>query len=163
VTVTCRESASSCAALAASGTIMKMLNGFKNIFTDNDPRYRGSFNMENIHMHKILGHCIVNFYRLATRGIGSFYIIGDAINLTGGASCVSIVFQSEKTASVAVAGAITSLGVGRTTSAKFYSIVPYAVRHKSVAENPDGGTQEFGEGREPRKQFQKKTSCYGNL
>ncbi|XP_036146533.1 lysosomal-trafficking regulator isoform X4 [Monomorium pharaonis] len=40
VTVTCRESASSCAALAASGTIMKILNGFKNIFMENDPRYR---------------------------------------------------------------------------------------------------------------------------
>lgn len=45
VTVTCRESASSCAALAASGTIMKILDGFKNIFTDNDPRYRGSCNI----------------------------------------------------------------------------------------------------------------------
>lgn len=43
ITVTCRESASSCAALAASGTIMKILNGFKNVFTENDPRYRGSF------------------------------------------------------------------------------------------------------------------------
>ncbi|XP_039305256.1 lysosomal-trafficking regulator isoform X2 [Solenopsis invicta] len=40
ITVTCRESASSCAALAASGTIMKILNGFKNVFTENDPRYR---------------------------------------------------------------------------------------------------------------------------
>ncbi|XP_077276800.1 lysosomal-trafficking regulator mauve isoform X2 [Temnothorax americanus] len=40
VTLTCRESASSCAALAASGTIMKILNGFKNVFTDNDPRYQ---------------------------------------------------------------------------------------------------------------------------
>ncbi|XP_025074143.1 lysosomal-trafficking regulator [Pogonomyrmex barbatus] len=40
IAVTCRESASSCASLAASGTIMKILNGFKNIFTDNDPRYR---------------------------------------------------------------------------------------------------------------------------
>ncbi|CAL1677884.1 unnamed protein product [Lasius platythorax] len=37
---TCRESASSCAALAASGTIMRILNGFKNVFTNNDPRYR---------------------------------------------------------------------------------------------------------------------------
>ncbi|XP_014468102.1 PREDICTED: lysosomal-trafficking regulator isoform X2 [Dinoponera quadriceps] len=40
VAVTCRESASSCAALAASGTITKILNGFRNIFTNNDPRYR---------------------------------------------------------------------------------------------------------------------------
>ncbi|XP_018058565.1 PREDICTED: lysosomal-trafficking regulator [Atta colombica] len=40
ITITCRESASSCAALAASGTIMKILNGFKNVFTNNDPRYR---------------------------------------------------------------------------------------------------------------------------
>ncbi|XP_011866548.1 PREDICTED: lysosomal-trafficking regulator isoform X3 [Vollenhovia emeryi] len=40
VTLTCRESVSSCAALAASGTIMKILNGFKGVFTDNDPRYR---------------------------------------------------------------------------------------------------------------------------
>ncbi|XP_011343929.2 lysosomal-trafficking regulator isoform X3 [Ooceraea biroi] len=40
VAVTCRESASSCAALAASGTITKILNGFKNVFTNNDPRYR---------------------------------------------------------------------------------------------------------------------------
>ncbi|EFN65741.1 Lysosomal-trafficking regulator [Camponotus floridanus] len=37
---TCRESVSSCAALAASGTIMKILNGFKNVFINNDPRYR---------------------------------------------------------------------------------------------------------------------------
>ncbi|XP_032666117.1 lysosomal-trafficking regulator isoform X3 [Odontomachus brunneus] len=40
VAVTCRESASSCATLAGSGTITKILNGFKNIFTNNDPRYR---------------------------------------------------------------------------------------------------------------------------
>lgn len=40
---TCRESVSSCAALAASGTIMRILNGFKNIFINNDPRYRGNF------------------------------------------------------------------------------------------------------------------------
>lgn len=40
---TCRESASTCAALAASGTIMRLLNGFKNVFINNDPRYRGSF------------------------------------------------------------------------------------------------------------------------
>lgn len=38
---TCRESVSSCAALAASGTIMRILNGFKNVFINNDPRYRG--------------------------------------------------------------------------------------------------------------------------
>ncbi|KYN43656.1 Lysosomal-trafficking regulator [Trachymyrmex septentrionalis] len=40
ITITCRESVSSCAALSASGTIMKILNGFKNVFTNNDPRYR---------------------------------------------------------------------------------------------------------------------------
>lgn len=50
VTLTCRESASSCADLAASGTIMKILNGFKNVFTDNDPRYRGSFNICEVYV-----------------------------------------------------------------------------------------------------------------
>ncbi|XP_011144679.1 lysosomal-trafficking regulator isoform X1 [Harpegnathos saltator] len=40
VAVTCRESASSCATLAGSGTITKILNGFRNIFTNNDPRFR---------------------------------------------------------------------------------------------------------------------------
>lgn len=42
VAVTCRESTSSCAALAASGIITKILNGFKNVFTNDDPRYRGN-------------------------------------------------------------------------------------------------------------------------
>ncbi|KAK2579125.1 hypothetical protein KPH14_001295 [Odynerus spinipes] len=37
--ITCRESASSCAALAGSGAITRMLNGFKEIFTNNDPQY----------------------------------------------------------------------------------------------------------------------------
>ncbi|XP_067210662.1 lysosomal-trafficking regulator isoform X3 [Linepithema humile] len=40
VAVTCRESTSSCAALAASGIITKILNGFKNVLTNDDPRYR---------------------------------------------------------------------------------------------------------------------------
>lgn len=39
--ITCRESVSSCAALAGSGVITKMLNGFKDIFTSNDPQYQG--------------------------------------------------------------------------------------------------------------------------
>lgn len=51
VAVTCRESASSCATLAGSGTITKILNGFKNIFTNNDPRYRGI--CSNIHVERI--------------------------------------------------------------------------------------------------------------
>ncbi|XP_043669052.1 lysosomal-trafficking regulator isoform X1 [Vespula pensylvanica] len=38
--ITCRESVSSCAALAGSGVITKMLNGFKDIFTSNDPQYQ---------------------------------------------------------------------------------------------------------------------------
>lgn len=50
VTLTCRESASTCADLAASGTIMKILNGFKNVFTDNDPRYRGNFSICEIYI-----------------------------------------------------------------------------------------------------------------
>ncbi|KAL0119810.1 hypothetical protein PUN28_007922 [Cardiocondyla obscurior] len=40
VTLTCRESISSCAALATSGTNMKILNGFKDVFKNNDSRYR---------------------------------------------------------------------------------------------------------------------------
>ncbi|XP_054002539.1 lysosomal-trafficking regulator isoform X2 [Hylaeus anthracinus] len=40
VAVTCRESASSCAALAGSGVIMKLLNGFKDIFANRDVRYQ---------------------------------------------------------------------------------------------------------------------------
>ncbi|XP_020281501.1 lysosomal-trafficking regulator isoform X2 [Pseudomyrmex gracilis] len=40
VAVTCRESASSCAALAASGMITKILNGFRDVFTKNDPHYQ---------------------------------------------------------------------------------------------------------------------------
>ncbi|XP_026675054.1 lysosomal-trafficking regulator isoform X2 [Ceratina calcarata] len=40
VAVTCRESASSCAALAGSGVITKMLNGFSDIFTNRDVQYQ---------------------------------------------------------------------------------------------------------------------------
>lgn len=45
VAVTCRESTSSCAALAASGIITKILIGFKSVFTNDDPRYRGNSNI----------------------------------------------------------------------------------------------------------------------
>lgn len=88
----------------------------------------------------------MNFYRLATCGIGSFYIIGDASNLTNGASRVSFVFQSEETTAVAFVGAIISLSAGRTTSAKFYPIVPRTTRYQSIAKVSDGGIQEFREG-----------------
>ncbi|XP_050573868.1 lysosomal-trafficking regulator isoform X4 [Bombus affinis] len=40
VAVTCRESASSSAALASSGVITKMLNGFRDIFTNRDTQYQ---------------------------------------------------------------------------------------------------------------------------
>lgn len=40
VAVTCRESASSCAALAGAGVIKKMLHGFKHIFTSRDSEYQ---------------------------------------------------------------------------------------------------------------------------
>ncbi|CAK9830368.1 Lysosomal-trafficking regulator [Anthophora retusa] len=40
VAVTCRESASSCAVLAVSGVITKMLNGFRDIFTSKDIQYQ---------------------------------------------------------------------------------------------------------------------------
>ncbi|XP_076389629.1 lysosomal-trafficking regulator mauve isoform X1 [Megachile rotundata] len=40
VAVTCRESASSCAALAGSGVITKILNGFRDIFTNRDTQYQ---------------------------------------------------------------------------------------------------------------------------
>ncbi|XP_017760097.1 PREDICTED: lysosomal-trafficking regulator isoform X2 [Eufriesea mexicana] len=40
VAFTCRESASSCAALAGSGVITKLLNGFRNIFINNDTQYQ---------------------------------------------------------------------------------------------------------------------------
>nr|XP_031829347.1 lysosomal-trafficking regulator isoform X2 [Nomia melanderi] len=40
VAATCRESASSCAALAGSGVITKILNGFRDIFTTKDPQYQ---------------------------------------------------------------------------------------------------------------------------
>ncbi|XP_076673285.1 lysosomal-trafficking regulator mauve isoform X3 [Andrena cerasifolii] len=40
IAVTCRESASSCAALAGSGVITKMLNGFRDIFTSRDIQYQ---------------------------------------------------------------------------------------------------------------------------
>lgn len=48
VSVICRESASSCAALAASGSITKILNGFKNVFTQNDSRYQGTYEINFI-------------------------------------------------------------------------------------------------------------------
>ncbi|XP_014603828.1 PREDICTED: lysosomal-trafficking regulator isoform X1 [Polistes canadensis] len=38
--ITCRESVSSCAALAGSGVITKMLNGFTDIFTSHNPQYQ---------------------------------------------------------------------------------------------------------------------------
>ncbi|XP_076629359.1 lysosomal-trafficking regulator mauve isoform X2 [Colletes latitarsis] len=40
VAVTCRESASTCAALAGSGVITKILNGFGDIFASRDAQYR---------------------------------------------------------------------------------------------------------------------------
>lgn len=43
VAVTCRESASSCAALAGAGVITKMLCGFKHIFSSRDTEYQGIF------------------------------------------------------------------------------------------------------------------------
>lgn len=43
VAATCRESASSCSALAGSGVIIKILNGFKDIFNSKDAQYQGTF------------------------------------------------------------------------------------------------------------------------
>ncbi|XP_076239225.1 lysosomal-trafficking regulator mauve [Calliopsis andreniformis] len=40
VAITCRESASSCAALAGSGVIAKLLNGFRDIFASRDTQYQ---------------------------------------------------------------------------------------------------------------------------
>ena len=79
------------------------------------------------YIHKILAHCIENFYRFAACGTGSFYIISDTINFADGASRISVVFQSEETTFVTVAGAIISLGADRTTSAEFYPVVPRAI------------------------------------
>lgn len=45
VAITCRESASSCAALAGAGVIKKMLHGFKHIFTSRDSEYQGIFSI----------------------------------------------------------------------------------------------------------------------
>ncbi|XP_076766095.1 lysosomal-trafficking regulator mauve isoform X3 [Xylocopa sonorina] len=58
VAVTCRESASSCAALAGSGVIAKMLNGFRDIFTSTDTQ------------HQDLQHAVLEvFTLLATQSI----------------------------------------------------------------------------------------------
>lgn len=43
VAVICKESTSSCAALAATGVIMKLLVGFKDILESQDSQYQGSF------------------------------------------------------------------------------------------------------------------------
>ena len=41
VATTCRESASSCAALAGSGAITRLLDGFKDILVSRDPQHTG--------------------------------------------------------------------------------------------------------------------------
>lgn len=41
IAVTCRESATSCATLAGSGAIAKLLDGFKSILISTDPQHSG--------------------------------------------------------------------------------------------------------------------------
>lgn len=43
VVITCRESASSCAVLAGSGTISRLLSGFESILISKDLRYSGIY------------------------------------------------------------------------------------------------------------------------
>lgn len=97
VAVTCRESVSSCAALAASGTITKILNGFKSVFTNNDPRYQGTFTFiwkVSLILYLLdISVCschLINCFRFATCSVGSFYVIGDAIDLARGVGYVSV-------------------------------------------------------------------------
>ncbi|KZC14096.1 Lysosomal-trafficking regulator, partial [Dufourea novaeangliae] len=64
VAATCRESASSCATLAASGVITKLLNGFRDIFTSRDPQYQD------------LQHAVLEvFTLLATQSISSSELV----------------------------------------------------------------------------------------
>ncbi|XP_043802414.1 lysosomal-trafficking regulator isoform X4 [Apis laboriosa] len=64
VAVTCRESASSCAALAGAGVITKMLHGFKHIFTSRDTEYQD------------LQHAVLEvFTLLATQSISSTELV----------------------------------------------------------------------------------------
>lgn len=43
IAITCRESASTCAVLAGSGVIAKLLNGFENILISKDLQYQGNY------------------------------------------------------------------------------------------------------------------------
>lgn len=52
VAVTCRESALSCAALAGTGAITKILDGFKDIFITRDPQYQGEREDNNNCLHR---------------------------------------------------------------------------------------------------------------
>ncbi|KAK9307869.1 hypothetical protein QLX08_001934 [Tetragonisca angustula] len=64
VAVTCRESASSCAALASSGVITKMLNGFRDILTTRNTQYQD------------LQHAVLEvFTLLATQSISSSELV----------------------------------------------------------------------------------------
>lgn len=58
----------------------------------------------------------MNFFRFATRRVGSFYIVDDTINLIDRVSRISVFLQSGKTAVVTIAGTVVSLGTGGTTS-----------------------------------------------
>lgn len=58
----------------------------------------------------------MNFFRSTTRGVGSFYIVDDTINLIDRVSRISVFLQSGKTTVVTIAGTVVSLGTGGTTS-----------------------------------------------
>lgn len=133
VAITCRESVSSCAALAASGAITRILNGFKESLTCRTLRCQGEEELS-------LSDCLLSidcnfFFRSTARGARSLHVIGDAVDHSYGADLLSISVQSSISSVTLLARAFIPTGSCRETAAQFHTSFSYTFGGESNAES----------------------------